>query len=52
MEAVEKIWLPPVNCGYTGRHVRDAPKWCAGFSENPALMHLLEHPFLLGQQNR
>lgn len=23
----------------------DAPKWCAGFSENPVFKHLLEHPF-------
>jgi hypothetical protein len=23
----------------------DAPKWCTGFSQNPVLKHLLEHPF-------
>ena len=37
---------------YTGCHVADAPKRCAGFSENPVFMHFLEHPFFFGQHNR
>ena len=41
-----------VQLWYTGCHVADAPKRCAGFSENPVFMHLLEHPFLFGQQNQ
>jgi hypothetical protein len=37
---------------YTECHVWDAPKRCAGFSENPVFMHLLEHPFFFRQQNQ
>jgi len=38
--------------GYTRCDVWNAPNWCAGFSENPAFMHLLGHPFFFCQENR
>ena len=45
VEAETQLW-------YTSCHVVDAPKGSAGFSQNPAFMLLLEHPFSFCQQNQ
>ena len=41
-----------LNCGIQACQVVDAPGRCAGFSQNPVFMQLLERPFFRGQQNQ